>query len=347
MRPPTRPPPTAKAAAGDRAAGAAFAGVVVLASGNAVAIRFSNRELEWLWGAAFRFLLASVVLVGLMIALRRPWPRGRELQGALAFGGLGLAATFALAYWALLSIQAGLGQTLLALAPLFTLLLAVAVRQERMTRAALAGSILSAVGVGVVAWRPEGDPVPLGPLLAALGATLCMALATILVRRSPEVDPIAMNAVAAMTAAALLLAGALLVGQTPELPRQADTWMAVVYLGVIGSVVVFSLQLLVIKHWPASRATYVFVLIPLLTIGWSAWLDDETVGIGLLGGGTLVVAGVYLGVLRGTWHHGHDAGQPLPKRLRRAGPTEAPAPRHNGPRAAGTPHEDHGKEHHG
>jgi drug/metabolite transporter (DMT)-like permease len=304
--------PAAPPATGDRVAGAAFVGVVVLASGNAVAIRFSNRELDWLWGAALRFVLASVVLVVLMLVLRRRWPRGRELHGALAFGGLGLAATFALAYWALLTIQAGLGQTLLALAPLVTLLLAVALRQERLTRAALAGSVVSAIGVAVVAWRPEGDPVPPGPLLAGLGATVCMALATILVRRAPSVDPLAMNAVAALTAAGLLLGGALLAGQTPMLPQQADTWTAVLYLAVAGSVGVFTLQLVVLKHWSASRATYVFVLIPLLTIALSAWLDDETVGLGLLAGGTLIVAGVYLGVLRGTWHHKHHPHQPDP-----------------------------------
>ena len=80
---------------GDRVAAAAFLGVTVLASGNAVAIRFSNRELEWLWGAALRFLVAATVLVVLMAALRRRWPRGRELQGALAFGLFGLTATFA------------------------------------------------------------------------------------------------------------------------------------------------------------------------------------------------------------------------------------------------------------
>lgn len=295
-------PPAGAASRGDRVATAAFLGVTVLASGNAVAIRFSNRELDWLWGAALRFLIASAVLTVLMVAPRRRWPRGRELQGALAFGLLGLTATFALAYWALLTIQAGLGQTLLALAPLTTLLLAVAWRQERMTRAALTGAVVAAVGVGVVAWRPEGEPVPLGPLLAALAATVCMSLAAILVRRAPTVDPIGMNAVAALTAAVLLLAGSLLAGQAPTMPQRGETWAAVLYVAVVGSVGVFSLQLLVLEHWSASRANYVFVLIPLLTIALSAWLDGEPVGVGLLGGGTLVVAGVYLGVLRGTWH---------------------------------------------
>jgi drug/metabolite transporter (DMT)-like permease len=275
--------------------------VTLLASGNAVAIRFSNRELDWLWGASLRFLLASTVLVGLMLALRLDWPRGRELQGALAFGALGLAATFALTYYALQTIQAGMAQTLLALVPLATLLIAVAGRQERLTVAALAGSLISAVGVAVVAWRPGGQAVPPGSVLAMVGAVLCLAMATVIVRRSPTVDPVAMNAVAAVTAAVLLLAGAFAAGQRIALPRHTSTWWAVLFLAVIGSVVVFSLQLLVLKHWSASRANYVFVLIPLFTIALSSWLDHEPVGPGLLAGGTLVVGGVYVGALRGTW----------------------------------------------
>ena len=292
----------------DRIAAAAFAGVAVLASGNAVAIRFSNRELDWLWGASLRFVLASVVLAGVMLVLRLPWPRGRELQGALAFGGLGLGSAFALTYYALQTIQAGMGQTLLALVPLATLLIAVAGRQERLTVTALVGSVVSAVGVGVVAWRPTGAPVPWTSVLAMLGAVLCMALATVLVRRSPTVHPVAMNAVAVVVAAVLLFAGALAVGLDIALPERGQTWAAVVFLAVVGSVGVFSLQLLVLKHWSASRANYVFVLIPLMTIALSSWLDDEPLGVGLLGGGTLVVLGVYLGALRGTWrrHHGHQ-----------------------------------------
>jgi drug/metabolite transporter (DMT)-like permease len=61
---------------------------------------------------------------------------------------------------------------------------------------------------------------------------------------------------------------------------------------------VFLLYLVVLRHWAASRAAYGFVLIPLVTVGLSVWLDDEPVGAGLVLGGLLVVAGVYVGALR-------------------------------------------------
>src|SRR5919106_5619531 len=110
----------------DRTTFAAFALGSVLAGGNGVAIRFSNRELEFLWGAGVRFLLAAVFLLGLMAALRLSLPRGRSLAGVIVFGLLQFCATFALAYYALLELHAGFGQILLALVPLLTLFLAVA-----------------------------------------------------------------------------------------------------------------------------------------------------------------------------------------------------------------------------
>jgi drug/metabolite transporter (DMT)-like permease len=291
----------------DRVAAAAFAGVTLLAGANAVAIRISIRELDWLWGAALRFLLASAILVAVMTLQRRAWPRGAQLRGAIAFGAVGLGLAFALTHYALQTIQAGTAQTILALVPLATLLLAVGSGQERLSAAALAGALVSAVGVAVMAWRPTEQALPVVPTLAMLGAVVSMAAAAVIVRRSPPAQPVAMNSVAVLVAAALLLAAGLVTGRTPVLPQLAQTWAAVLYLAVIGSVVVFSLQLLVLKHWSASRANYVFVLIPIATIALSAWLDDEPLGLGLVLGGTLVVAGVYLGVLRGSWHRAATA----------------------------------------
>ena len=71
---------------------AAFAAIAVLVGGNAVGIRFSNRELDPLWGAGLRFALAAIVLGAAMAVLRLELPRGRALTGALLFGSSTLAA---------------------------------------------------------------------------------------------------------------------------------------------------------------------------------------------------------------------------------------------------------------
>jgi drug/metabolite transporter (DMT)-like permease len=282
----------------ERVALACFLAGALLAGGNGVSIRFSNRELPPLWGAGLRFSLAAALLLVVMAVLRLPFPRGRALTGALLYGALNFGAAFALAYYALVRLHAGLGQTLLALVPLATLLLAVAEGQERPRAAAVIGTLLALAGVAVISQGSLSVSVPLGSLLAAVASAVCIAQAAVLVRRFPTVHPVTMNAVGMTTGAALLLAGSLLAGEPRPLPQRATTWAAVGYLVVVGSVVVFVLYLLVLRYWAASRAAYAFVLIPFVTVLLSAWLDNEPLGVGLLLGGLLVLAGVYVGALR-------------------------------------------------
>jgi drug/metabolite transporter (DMT)-like permease len=283
---------------GERVALVSFVTSAVLAGGNAVAVRFSNRELEPLWGAGLRFGLAAAVLLVVMATMRLGPPRGRALAGAVLFGVFNFGASFALAYYGLLRVHAGFGQTLLAVVPLLTLLLAVAWRQERLRLTAVVGTLLSLAGIALMTRAPLQESVPLLSMLAMLGGALCFAQAAVLVRRFPPVHPVVLNAVGMTVATVILIGGAVLAGESLALPQSAATWVAIGYLVPIGSVLVFVLYVVVLRHWPASRAAYGFVLIPFVTVLLSAWLDDESVGWGLVVGGLLVLVGVYVGALR-------------------------------------------------
>jgi len=99
-------------------------------------------------------------------------------------------------------------------------------------------------------------------------------------------------------AAVLLFAGSFAAGDRWVLPEVSDTWWALAYVVVAGSVLTFVLYLTVIQRWGASRAAYIFVVIPLVAICVSAWLDDEPLTVSLLIGAPLILIGVYVGALR-------------------------------------------------
>jgi drug/metabolite transporter (DMT)-like permease len=244
-----------------------------------------------------RFMLAAALLMTAVAVMRLELPRGRAMTGALLFGAFNFGGAFGLFYYALVELHAGFGQILLALVPLATLLLAVVERQEHLRVAAVVGALVALAGIAVMSRAPLGE-VPLLPVLAAVGSALCFAQAAVFVRRFPAVHPVTMNAVGMATGAALLAIASTLAGEEFELPQRAATWAALGYVVAFGSVVVFLLYLVVLQRWAASRAAYVFVLIPLVTIALSAWLDDEPVAATLVIGGLLVLAGVYVGVLR-------------------------------------------------
>ena len=282
---------------GDRIALACFISSGVFAGGNVVAVRFSVRELDPLWGAGFRFLLSAVLLLAIVAAMRLEFPRGRALVGAALYGTLNFAAAFALAYYGLTHVHGGLGSTLLALVPLATLGLAVAQRQERLRLSALAGSIVALAGVGLISGAALKE-APALAFLALLGSVVCFAEATVLVRRLPMMHPITMNAVGMAVASVLLIGGSLLIHEAQAMPQRAATWAALAYLVPVGSIGVFVLFLITLRYWSASRAAYVDVIIPFVAVALSWWLDDEPITGGLLFGGALILSGVYLGALR-------------------------------------------------
>jgi drug/metabolite transporter (DMT)-like permease len=158
--------------------------------------------------------------------------------------------------------------------------------------------LLALAGVAVISEASFGNGMPTLALLAILGAVVCFAEAAVLIRRLPPVHPVTMNAVGMTTGAAFLLAASLVAGEAWQVPQRAATWLSLGYLVVFGSVAVFVLFLVVLKYWAASRAAYVFVISPIVAVVLSAWLDNEPIHAGLVLGGLLILAGVYVGALR-------------------------------------------------
>ena len=282
----------------ERIALVTFLGYSVLAGGNAVGVRFSNQELDPFWGATLRFGLAALLMLTVMVVSGHRFPAGRALFGAALYGLLAYGGAFAFFFYALVELESGFGQILLSIVPLVTLLLAVTQRLERLRRSSVVGALLAVTGVAVMSGLTLEGPVPILSILAAFGSALCFAQAAITVKRFPPVNPIVVNAVGMTVGAIFLALLTLIAGNDVRLPQQASTWWAVVYMAVIGSGVVFTLYVVVLRYWDASRANYGFVIVPIVTVLISAWLLDEQLTFGLLGGGALVLAGVYLGALR-------------------------------------------------
>jgi drug/metabolite transporter (DMT)-like permease len=279
----------------DRSTLIAFIFTILFAGNNAIAVKFSNAELPPFFSAASRFAVAALILLILMVALRLPLPRGRSLQGALIYGILSTGVNYALMYWALEYIQAGLSMVILATVPLLTFLFAWAHKQERFRWNALFGALLAVVGIGIIGWDQISANVPLLPIFAVIGAAACFAESTVLIKGYPKTHPITTNAIALATGSIFLFVFSALWREIPTIPTLPQTWTALVYLVIFGTVATFVLSLYVIKRWTASATSYLFVLMPIVTITVGAWLADESVTLPFLFGGLFVLLGAYIG----------------------------------------------------
>ena len=275
----------------------AFIVSVILGGNNAVAVRFSNAELPPFFGASIRFAAAALILFLIALAWRLPIPTGRPLVGALIFGSLQFGISFALTYWSLLQVPAGLFQVLLAIVPLMTFLLAIAHGQESFQWRVLTGGLLAVGGIAIIFRDSLIDNVPLLSMLAVVLAAVCIAESVVLLKTFPKTHPITTNAFAMAIGALILFAISVLAHETPRLPSLPATWIALLYLILFGSVGMFVLILYVLTHWTASASSYALVLMPVVTVLSASWIANEPITIALLIGGILVLSGVYVGAL--------------------------------------------------
>jgi drug/metabolite transporter (DMT)-like permease len=275
----------------------AFIVSTLLGGNNAIAVRFSNVELPPFFGAAVRFAAAALLLFLIVLALRLPLPKGRSLAGALLFGGLQFGVSYALIYWSLVQVPAGLFQVLLALVPLLTFCFAIAHRQEAFQWRILVGGLLAMGGIALVFRDGLTANVPWPALVGIVVAAVCIAESIVLFKTFPKAHPITTNALAMAMGAVILFAMSWIGRETPSLPTLPVTWLALLYLILLGSIGTFVLALYVLSRWTASATSYQLVLLPIVTVLFASWLAHETVTMAFLVGGVLVLAGVYVGAI--------------------------------------------------
>jgi drug/metabolite transporter (DMT)-like permease len=279
----------------DRATLLAFLLVVLLGGANAVAVKQTVVELPPFWGATMRFIAAGLVLLAVMLLTRRSLPTGRSLVGAAIYGVVGFAGSYGFAYTAIRDVPAGTVAVLIALAPLFTFGLAILHRQERFRVQGLAGALIALAGVAIVFIDQASADVPIAPLGLVILGVVCMAESGVIAKAIPKSDPFSTNAVAMLTGAAILLGLSALAGERWALPVQPGTQIAVGYLVVLGSVVMFALYLYGIERWTASAMSYITLLMPLVTISLAAVVTGERVSPSFVVGGAVILGGVYVG----------------------------------------------------
>ena len=290
-----------RAASGDQRLNlAVFVAIALIGGGNPVGVAVAVDELDPIWAAATRFISAGAIFATAMLVLRIPIPHGRALLGSFTYGLLGFFGAFAFLFWGFQETPPGTGQIIIALVPLLTLLLAVAHGLERFSVRALVGVLVAFGGlVFLVADRIEAD-VPLPSLLAVVAGATLLAESGVVVKITPRAHPVASNAVGMLGGGAILLVLSAIVGDAWRVPAQSDTWAAMIFLVIGGSVGVFGLYVFLLGRWTASAASYILLLQPLPTLVYSAVLTHEPLTPALFVGAAIMLVGVYIGAFATT-----------------------------------------------
>jgi drug/metabolite transporter (DMT)-like permease len=258
-------------------------------------IRIASPALGPFGLAGIRCALAAVVLAALMRALRNPWPPRAAWPGLALLGLLTVVVPFVLYNAAGLVLPAGYSAVLNATAPLFGILGAAALGEERLTARRLTGCALGFAGVALL--------VRLGPVavdtqvvLAALACTLAAGsygIGAIFMKRATMAHQPLPASAAILIAAALILvvpAGA----SVPWMRPTMGALVAVAVLGTVTSGFMYWISMRLMRDIPASAATSSAFMIPLFGVTWGGLFLGEPVTAGMLPGCLLVLAATAL-----------------------------------------------------
>jgi drug/metabolite transporter (DMT)-like permease len=264
-----------------------------------MAIRIVVHDMPPMAAAAFRFLLAGVIMAGVAaIADRRHGRPTRRQIGDYALAGvLLLAVGNGLVMWSEKRIPSSIAALIVASVPVWlTLFDGFRAGGQRWTVRVWTGTLIGLVGVMLVA-RPEGgiDPGHWSSILALQGATLAWTAGTLYAQSVPRRLPLFSAAAVEMLAGGIALVALSLVMQE-DVSRFAtagrDAWWGLAYLTVFGSLVGFTAFAYCINELPASTVgTYAYVN-PVVAVLLGAVFLDERVTPGLLGGGALILVAV-------------------------------------------------------
>lgn len=217
-----------------------------------------------------RFALAGLLLTGIALAVRAPWPRGRALAHVAVAGVLVQAVQFAAFYTALgMHVPAAVLALVQGLNPVVIALVAGRVLGERLSARQWLGFALGAAGVGLaVADRLAFSSA--GVTLAVVGL-LALSLGTVYQKRfAADMDVLAGTAVQFLVSAPLVGLATLLL-ETPRVTDPAAFAGAVGWLVLVNSIGAFLLLNTMLRDAPASRVSTLFFLTPAVTAV-LAWL---------------------------------------------------------------------------
>jgi drug/metabolite transporter (DMT)-like permease len=269
-------------------------------------IKLGLRDLPPLTFAGIRFALAAVMLAALVRLRKRPvTDLTSDDWWVLAYTGfLSITVNYALVFWGEQYISSGLAALLSATVPLFGFPIAHwYLAAEPLTWRKVAGAILGLVGVAIV-FSGELGMGGARSLWASAGivvAALATAHAGVLVKhRATHIDPSVLAGVQmAGGCIPLLLAGVALEGNPLGLRWTPLALASLAYLTIVGSVIAFMMYYWLIRHTAVSGVLMIPLVTPLIAVLFGVLFGGETIGWHTALGGSAIIAGVALAVVRG------------------------------------------------
>lgn len=236
-------------------------------------IKIALQEIGPITLVAFRVLFGLLFGIAVIFIQQVPWPRTFKAWLPLLLLGLtNVAIPFFLISWGELSIDSAVASILDATVPLFTILIAhYLLHDDKMTPSKVLGLLIGFAGIVVLMSKDMGaSPNSLLGQAAVIVASMFYAVSAVYVRKVTVDTPGILRSAGPLVSATAAMWLATFLFESPvRFPQLATTWVALLFLGVIGSGFAFVLAYYLIHEIGPTRTTMVTYLFPLggVTLG--------------------------------------------------------------------------------
>jgi len=274
----------------------------VLWGGTFVAGRIVAQEVDPAAGSFLRFAVASLLSLVMVRHAegRLPLPRRKQMIPLLLLGLTGVAAYNIFFFLGLKIIPASRASLIVATNPVFIALGSALLFKDRLTSRRIGGIALCLTGAIVVISR--GDIMALLNHGVGQGETFILGcivswVSYTLIGRGvlKEISPLVAVAYACLIGTVIMAVPAVLEGMISAVTGYSLTsWLGILFLGILGTVVAFIWYYEGIKTLGPTRAAVFINFVPVsgVLLGWL--ILDETINLSLILGALLVITGAWL-----------------------------------------------------
>jgi len=263
-----------------------------------------------LLAAGARFVVASAILYILirLRGLRLPLDRTSRLvflsAGVLAFG-----VPFAMVYWGEQYIPSSLSSILFASYPFIIAILSYfTVKDEPLTFLRVLGIILGFAGLVVIFWagfRINSREALLG-MGAIVGSGLLQAVSVIIIKKyGRTLHPFVVSFGGMFIAALLLLGGSFAFERGMPLTFDLNAVWTVLFLGIVGSVLTFSIYFWLLKKIPVVLLSISALITPVIAVFLGGLILAEVLTFRTYVGAGIVLLGVLVSNIEDLWKSFH------------------------------------------
>lgn len=257
-------------------------------------IKIAVQEVGPITLVAFRVLFGLLFTIIVVFFQRTQLPRTfKEWSPLLLLGIVNVAVPFFLISWGEKSIDSAVAAILDATVPLFTIVIAhVALHDDKMTVPKVLGLLTGFAGVVVLMSKDIGASA--GSILgqgAVVLASVFYAGSSVYARRSTENMPgILRSAGPLFSSTAVMWLATFVIEKPLKIPQLSITWIALLWLGILGSGFAFILSYYLIHEIGPTRTTMVTYIFPLGGVILGVVFLGEQLSWQLLVGAALVIA---------------------------------------------------------